>query len=82
MSVHTLSLYALMQERRRLDRAYHQQDWDEFTRLDPILMACIKKASDDPHRNAAALLREIKQVVGLYRKMTSLSQREFLLPHQ
>jgi len=82
MSVHTLSLYALIQERRKLERAYHQQDWDEFARLDPVLMACIKTASEDPHRTASALLKEIKRVVGLYREMTALSQREFLLPNQ
>ncbi len=82
MSVHTLSLHALVQERRKLDRAYHQQNWDEFQRLDPILMACIKTASEDPFRDAAALLKEIKRVVRLYRQMTALSQREFLLPHQ
>lgn len=82
MSVLTLSLYALKQERRKLERAYHQHDWDEFSRLDPVLMACIKTASEDPYRNAAGLLKEVKRVVGLYREMTALSQRELLLPHQ
>jgi len=82
MSVHTFSLYALMKQSRKLERAYQQQNWDEFQRLDPILMGCIKKASEDPFRNPAELLTEIKSVVSLYRQMTALSQREFLLPHQ
>ena len=76
MSIHALSHHRLIKERKHLEAFYQTQDWSEFKRLDPLLMSLIKQASDDPHRNIQALLREIQIVVALYGKMTSLSRQQ------
>lgn len=57
----------LCRQRKSLSDALASRDWDSIKRLDQSLIDSVNSAADDPGRDMATLLKELKVVVGLYR---------------
>lgn len=57
----------LGRERKQLNTALATGDWSAVKRGDTRLMAALSRATDDPGKDMSALLKELREVVGLYR---------------
>lgn len=57
----------LGRERKQLSGALATGDWSAVKQGDARLMAALSQATDDPGKDMSALLRELREVVGLYR---------------
>jgi isocitrate/isopropylmalate dehydrogenase len=57
----------LGRERKQLGGALANRDWAAVKQGDADLMAALSQATDDPNKDMATLLRELREVVALYR---------------
>lgn len=57
----------LGRERKQLNSALASGDWKAVKEGDSRLMAALSRATDDPAKDMSALLKELREVVGLYR---------------
>ncbi len=71
MAVIPSSQLDLCRQRKLMATALHQHDWSSIKALDSELCQSVAGAADDPSRDLALLLKELRVVVGLYRSILS-----------
>ncbi|WP_439134326.1 hypothetical protein [Pseudomaricurvus sp.] len=54
-------------EKRQLAEALSGRDWHAVKQGDARMMDAVSQAADDPSKDMATLLKELREVVGLYR---------------
>lgn len=57
----------LGREKKHLADALSNRDWNAVKQGDARIMAAVSGAADDPSKDMATLLKELREVVGLYR---------------
>lgn len=70
MSVVTVSQAKLVRLRQTMNQLLRKQDWQAILELESELMALVDEAIKDSHRDPAELLKELGQVLGLYRSLS------------
>ncbi len=56
----------LGRERRSLSRALRDGDWQAIQQGDATLIKALGEATEDPNRDLASLLKEMREVIVLY----------------
>ncbi len=76
MSVIPCSQVELMRIRREVNDALQNRDWYRVKDADLSLGLRLHKAATDPQRNPTALLREVQEIVHLYRQLVDACRGE------
>lgn len=61
------SQMVLGREKKQLAEALSDRDWHAVKLGDLRMMEAVSDAADDPSKDMATLLKELREVVGLYR---------------
>ena len=70
MNVIPTSHMALVRARKKMEKAFEQDDWAAVKEWDVLVSEQLNQAFDDAHRDHGLLVGELEKILGLYSSMT------------